>query len=248
MRNKWNIAVIAVVTIFLITIIAICIIVFRLQIIQETESVVSTIDIVNQKENIEVEEIIKVEKVVLGSEAENEIKQIPIKDSPYYIKVNNYMNVVNIYAKDENDSYSVPVKVLLCSTGTDTPKPSSKYKITSYKTRWNAMQGGVWAQYATQIVGNILFHSVPYLKKDPSTLEYWAYDRLGTKASAGCIRLTVEDAKWIYDNIPVGTVVEFYSDSDPGPLGKPSAQKISGNTRCRGWDPTDLDERNPWRL
>lgn len=70
----------------------------------------------------------------------------------------------------------------------------------------------------------------------------------GTKASAGCIRLTVQDAKWIYDNIARGTSVEFYSDSNPGPLGKPTSQKISGNEANRGWDPTDQAEGNPWRI
>lgn len=68
----------------------------------------------------------------------------------------------------------------------------------------------------------------------------------GTRASAGCIRLRVCDAKWIYDNISRGTIVEFYSDLNPGPLGKPVAQVISGNTECRGWDPTDQAEGNPW--
>ncbi|HAH78565.1 MAG TPA: L,D-transpeptidase, partial [Ruminococcaceae bacterium] len=32
-------------------------------------------------------------------------------------------------------------------------------------------------------------------------------DKLGEPASHGCIRLPVEDAKWIYDNIPEGTKV-----------------------------------------
>ena len=54
---------------------------------------------------------------------------------------------------------------------------------------------------ATQITGNILFHSVPYTEKyNNASLEYWEYDKLGTSASLGCIRLTVKNAKWIYDN------------------------------------------------
>ena len=69
----------------------------------------------------------------------------------------------------------------------------------------------------------------------------------GTSCSAGCIRLTVKDAIWIYNNIPRGTSVEFYSSSNPGPLGKPSAKKISGNKECRNWDPTDPSSKNPWR-
>ena len=80
------------------------------------------------------------------------------------------------------------------------------------------------------------------------TLEYWAYDKLGTKDSLGCVRLTTRDAKWIFDNISYGTQVEFYSSSNPGPFGKPTAQKISNAPKnLRNWDPTDPDPKNPWR-
>ena len=116
------------------------------------------------------------------------------------------------------------------------------------KWRWQALFGNVYGQYATQIVGNILFHSVPYLKMyDPSSLEYEEYDKLGTKASLGCIRLTVEDAKWIYEYCDSETKVEFYADENPGPFGKPTSQKISDKEELRNWDPTDPDENNPWR-
>lgn len=141
-------------------------------------------------------------------------------NTPYYIKINNSQNVVTIYAKDTEGNYTVPYKAMICSTGTATPAAGKSYKITSYKKRWNALQGNVYGQYATQIVGNILFHSVPYTAKSTSALEYWEYDKLGTAASLGCVRLTVEDAKWIYDNIVAGTIVDFYEDSNPGPLRK----------------------------
>ena len=108
--------------------------------------------------------------------------------------------------------------------------------------------GDVYGQYSTWICDDILFHSVPYLKSgDKSSLEYWAYDQLGQRVSMGCVRLTVADARWIYNNCPVGTQVEFYSSSNPGPLGKPSTKKISSApSYVRGWDPTDPDSRNPW--
>ena len=170
---------------------------------------------------------------------------------PYYIRVNKQANVVTIYGKDSNGNYTVPVKAMICSTGSYTPPcgkyGNSAYKTTGYKARWNYLQGAVYGQYATQITGNILFHSVPYTKKDAGSLEYWEYDKLGTAASLGCIRLTVRDAKWIYENISSGTTVEFYSDSNPGSLGKPSAQKISSNVECRDWDPTDPAQENPWK-
>lgn len=129
----------------------------------------------------------------------------PTGNTRYYIKVNLKTQTVNIYEKDENGRYSIPVKVMLCSTGTYTPQTGT-YKITTYKKEWLDLQGDVYGQYCTQIVGNILFHSVPYLEKyNPSSLEYWEYDKLGQDASLGCIRLTVENAKWIYDNCDTGT-------------------------------------------
>lgn len=166
--------------------------------------------------------------------------------NPYYIKINYTQNVVTIYGKDDKGDYTKPIKAMVCSTGSATPT-SGTYKM-SYKYRWLALYGGVYGQYCTRIVGHILFHSVPYLENgNQGSLEYWEYDKLGTSASAGCIRLTVQDAKWIYDNCKSGTEVEFYSDSNPGPLGKPTAQKISGDETVRGWDPTDPDAKNPWR-
>lgn len=163
----------------------------------------------------------------------------------YYIKINNQANVVTIYKKDSKGKYTVPVKAMICSIGTATPE-SGVYKMSD-KYTWRLLQGNVYGQYACRITGHILFHSVPYEKQDKSTLEWWEYDKLGTKASLGCIRLKVEDAKWIYDNCAKGTQVEFYSDADPGPLGKPTAQKISDDESVRNWDPTDPDKNNPWK-
>lgn len=167
--------------------------------------------------------------------------------STYYIKVNYGAQVVTIYKKDDDGNYTVPVKAMVCSTGEATPT-SGVYKIPA-RWEWLRLQGYVWGHYSTQIKGNILFHSVPYLRKgELDSLEYWEYDKLGTAASAGCVRLTVQDAKWIYDNCKNGTQVEFYSSSNPGPLGKPSAKKISSyEDYLRNWDPTDPNSNNPWK-
>lgn len=72
-------------------------------------------------------------------------------DMPYYVKVNISQNVVNVYKKDENGDYSIVEKVMLCSTGKSTPKAGKKYKLTSYRTTWNALKGNVYGQYAVQI-------------------------------------------------------------------------------------------------
>ena len=62
-----------------------------------------------------------------------------------------------------------------------------------------------YAQYAWRIQGGILFHSVTYSRpNENSGGSTWS---LGRAESHGCVRLTVSDAKWIYDNCPMGTTV-----------------------------------------
>ena len=135
---------------------------------------------------------------------------------------------------------------MICSTGECTP-PCSMYSKTKYKMLGNRYQWAkfhsVYVRYPTQIVGGIFFHSVPYLDKRKDSLSYSMFDHLGQSVSAGCIRLKVADAKWIYDNVESGSIVEFNTNV----TNNESAPKISSNERCRNWDPTDTDSNNPWK-
>ncbi len=54
--------------------------------------------------------------------------------------------------------------------------------------------------------GVYLFHSVP-TDKDGNYIESEA-QKLGKPASHGCIRMSVPDSKWFYENIPTGTPVK----------------------------------------
>lgn len=172
--------------------------------------------------------------------------KIPQSDKAYLVRINLTHCTVNIYTKDENGEYTVPLKAMICSTGYATPGAGTFYRLGN-TWEWLRLKGNVWGHYVTQITGNILFHSVPYLRwNDPASLEYWEFDKLGVKASQGCIRLLVSDAIWIYNNAWNIVGVEFYRDEDPGPFGKPTAPKISDNELCRDWDPTDPNPANPW--
>ena len=229
----------------------------RERIIEENalnEQVIQYVDISELDGNITKDGFIEIKDIEQEEKKqENEVEKNEnnnknnISDKPYYIKVNYGAQVVTIYKKDTDGNYTIPVKAMVCSTGEATPT-SGVYKI---KERWNwlGLQGNVYGHYSTQIVGNILFHSVPYLERgNPASLEYWEYDKLGTYASAGCIRLTVVDAMWIFNNCARGTLVEFYSSSNPGPLGKPIAKKITNaEGNLKNWDPTDPDSNNPWK-
>ncbi len=168
------------------------------------------------------------------------VKKTATTKYPYLIKVNKQMNTVTIYKKDAKGKYTVPVKAMVCSTGKNTPIGTYRTKA---KYRWRILIGNVYGQYATRITGHILFHSVYYYKKNPATLSAKEFNKLGTSASMGCIRLQVADTKWIYDNCGIGTTVVIYNSKNPGPLGKPKAVKVSSKTK---WDPTDItNKKNP---
>lgn len=164
---------------------------------------------------------------------------------PYYIRINRKQNCITIYTMDKSGEYTVPYKAVICSTGLYNATPRGTFKLST-KYLWRELYGGVYGQYATRIHGGVLFHSVPYYRKSKSSLCTDKYNKLGQQASMGCVRLTVEDAKWIAENCPEGTVVEIYDDDDPGPLGKPEAAKIDTDSPNKGWDPTDPDTDNPW--
>ncbi|MDO5137625.1 MAG: L,D-transpeptidase family protein [Oscillospiraceae bacterium] len=163
---------------------------------------------------------------------------------PYYIRINRELNTVTVFGTDSDGRAKTPLKAMVCSTGRATPLGTYR---TYYKRQWNGLFGDVYGQYATGIVGDILFHSVPYYSINKGNLEYEEYNKLGTKASLGCVRMCVRDVKWVYDYCDVGTAVQFYDDAeDPGPLGKPEPITIDLEDERRGWDPTDPDPDNPW--
>lgn len=160
--------------------------------------------------------------------------------SAYQIRINKQANCVTVYKQNSNGTYK-PVKAIICSTGYAT-------KLGTYslgqKMRWHTLMGPCYGQYCTRIYGGVLFHSVWYTSQNPSTLSISSYNKLGITASHGCVRLTVADAKWIYNNVPSGSKVIIYSSKNPGPLGKPKAIKLPGGI---AWDPTDTDNpSNPW--
>ena len=167
-------------------------------------------------------------------DAEN-IYSMAYIDSPeylfgdYQINVNKSRNFVTIYKN------KVPIKVMICSTGPATPV--GEYRVGE-KYRWKNLIHNVYGQYSCRITGQILFHSIYYLKEDANTLDAVEYNKLGTSASAGCVRLTCGDAKWIYDYVPSQTPVSIYTDGREEDYDKPVLDKIP---ETQTYDPTDVE-------
>ena len=168
---------------------------------------------------------------------------------PYMIMVNRAANCLTVYTKDDAGKFTVPVKAITISCGKNVgDTPLGTYQ-TIVEYNWRKMVDGTYSQYAYRIVGSILFHSVPYYSQAKNDLEWEEFNKLGTPASLGCVRMTVADSKWLMDNCPIGTLVTIYDDaSNPGPLGKPDTIKIPADSPYKNWDPTDPDPANPWKL
>lgn len=167
---------------------------------------------------------------------------------PYHIKVNRAANCVTVYGIDESGSYSTPVKAFAASCGRQGEETitGENYKLSDQYV-WRLMVDSTYGHYAYRINGGYLFHSVPYLTASNNSLETEEYNKLGSFASLGCVRMCVRDVLWLYENCPVGTKVDIYDDAaNPGPLGKPESIKIPVDSPNAGWDPTDPDEKNPW--
>ncbi|MGN0476904.1 MAG: L,D-transpeptidase family protein [Ruminococcus sp.] len=163
----------------------------------------------------------------------------------YSVDVNRLKNCVTVYTYDKNGEYTVPVRAMICSCGDGDKTPIGTFSV-GVKNRWHTLYGNVYGQYTTAFNGEILFHSVPYEKMNkPNSVEVEDYNGLGTSISMGCVRLAVADAKWIYENCPVGTVVKVFDDEKDGPLGTPSSMKINTG-KSTGWDPTDDNKKNPY--
>ncbi|WP_342985655.1 L,D-transpeptidase, partial [[Clostridium] symbiosum] len=156
------------------------------------------------------------------------------KQSSYLLKVNKTLNCLTVYAKDGNNGYILPVKAMLTSVGDDTPIGTF---YTPEKYRWRLMVNDTYTQYATRITQGFLLHSITYEEPDINKLMTVGYNGLGVTRSLGCVRLTCENSKWIYDNCALGTAVTIYEDPNvASPFDVPELVPLSFE---QTWDPTD---------
>ncbi len=173
----------------------------------------------------------------------------------FYIEINRAACVVTVYMYDEDTKkYDIPVKTCTVSVGRDVSTvagtgglntsssytPIGTYSVGvkySLKPMYEPDGSTVYARWASHIVGNVYFHSIAVGSQSHYALSSYNYNRLGSPASAGCIRMTVADAKWIYDYASAGSTIKIVKgkSSKPGPLGKNKTIKINGVS----YDPTD---------
>jgi len=135
--------------------------------------------------------------IVLPEMASGKIKS----KTDYIVVVDTKTQNTYIYKK-QNDTWNL-IETFVCSTGVKGKStPKGVFTITErgpwfYSKKYK--QGGV---YWIRFKGKYLFHSLPMNTKR-QIVDY----TLGKPSSHGCVRLSVEDAKWMYENIPSKTTV-----------------------------------------
>ena len=97
------------------------------------------------------------------------------------------------------------IKFWDCAPGKpSTPTVSGVFTVQGKGHHFDS--GSARCYWYTQFRGNYLFHSVLYNKYTGRLQD----GRVGMQLSHGCVRLQIDNAKWIYDNIPRGTKVVIY--------------------------------------
>ena len=126
---------------------------------------------------------------------------------PYRVEVSIDRQRVYVYELNEAGEYEL-VQTFVCSTGMGNSTPRGIFLDGGPANVWHHFSKfDVWARYSFTIEGDIMFHSVLFSEKDTSTLREGSLYALGQKASHGCVRLSVKNARWLFEHCSHGKVV-----------------------------------------
>lgn len=101
------------------------------------------------------------------------------------------------------------IYTMIASTGLHDSTPHGDFTINGRGDHFYNPSEGWGADYWVSFRNNVyLFHTVP-TKQDAGSYVVSEAVKLGHPASHGCVRLTLADAKWLYDQVPDGTPVHI---------------------------------------
>lgn len=137
---------------------------------------------------------------------EDTINQFDItSNTNYLVFVNIAEQKTYVYEGSKNDW--TLAKTFTCSTGIEGKEtPVGVFTVQNRAPWFFSPKYGQGGKYYVQFMGNYLFHSIPF-DSDKTTI---SDPTLGVPASHGCIRLAVEDSKWLYDNVQNGSKIIIY--------------------------------------
>lgn len=102
-----------------------------------------------------------------------------------------------------------PVKWMPASGGrTGHETPLGIFYAGDRGNRFWSARYGEGALSWIRLKGNYLIHSVP--RSEGWQIKTEEHNKLGLPASHGCVRLSDNDARWVYDNLPQGALVVIH--------------------------------------
>lgn len=139
---------------------------------------------------------------------------------PYYIEVDVTNQCVNIFRKNpDTGAYDILLNRFVCSGGTSKqPTKTGNFFIKTNEqqmaatgqsvkyTRYYFKKYTSYAYYVTRYSNEYMFHSFTFgISGGKIVPKSGAYYNMGNTGSAGCLRMLMGHAKWIYENIDGGT-------------------------------------------
>lgn len=124
--------------------------------------------------------------------------------TPYLVAVDTTANTVGIF-QGSVGNWNL-VQSWSCTTGAaSTPTITGEFTIGSKGTSFSGTNYTCW--YYTSFSGNYMFHSVLYERGSQTNVRVGT---LGAHLSDGCVRLAIENARWLQNNVPAGSKVVIY--------------------------------------
>ena len=134
------------------------------------------------------------------------------EEATYSIDVDCYNNIVTVYRASDGAGGAPDDPPPAAPAAS--PSPQGNYVMPEPDNRRERKEWYIFAEgygkYASRIWGNYLFHSYLFNAEDDAAVNQESVISMGTNASHGCIRLYIDDAKWISENCLPGTKVRLF--------------------------------------
>jgi len=160
----------------------------------------------------------------------------------YRIEVDLTNQICTVYGIYDNGTTKALMSEWVSTARKGKTTPVGNFKIQGAsggrkaKYRTAKLSGGkTYAEYACRFTGAKMMHGVPWKARNTKGYVYKGeFNKLGSVASAGCVRMPIKLARFIYNNCPIGTPVKvFKGTKGKYPMGKPVKYTATSNV-----DPT----------
>ena len=166
----------------------------------------------------------------------------------YRIRVFKDKQIVAVFTDNGSGEFRQLTHAFPCSTAIPPNETPSGDHAVGKKLEYGYMIDGSWGQYCTEFLQYHYFHGMPSYGSQEEGIRFDEFNNLGNVASHGCIRLQSKDAKWIYDYVKEGSVVEILDSSAAFEMIPDKVDFVKMKEDGPSWDPTNENPNNPYQM